>query len=97
MLARWMDTASLLKDRGRLFLIFAAPQFAGLAVLLRDGRLEPKRARFVHPGPGKSASLVLIEAVKSAAPGIEMLPPLFLHATDGGLSSEMLALYANRH
>jgi tRNA1(Val) A37 N6-methylase TrmN6 len=62
--------------------------------LLRGNKLEPKRLRFVHASDGKAAYLVLIEAVKSAGTGLEIMPPLIIHETAGGYTGEMKQIYS---
>ena len=89
----WLDCRNLLKNRGKYFLVFPAGRAAELISLLREKRLEPKRLRFVHPHHHKPASLVLIEAVKAAGTGIEVLPPLVVHGMDGEYSDEINKIY----
>jgi tRNA1(Val) A37 N6-methylase TrmN6 len=89
----WINLHTMLKNRGRYFLIFPAPRAAELMSLMREKNLEPKRLRFVHPLHHKPASLVLIEAVKAAGIGIEVLPPLIVHGANGGNSEEMRLIY----
>jgi tRNA1Val (adenine37-N6)-methyltransferase len=91
-LAAWLNLQKMLRDGGRYFLVFPAPRAGELMALLRAKKLEPKRLRFVHPRLHKPASLVLIEAVKAAGTGMEVLPPLFVHA-NGGYSDEMKKIY----
>jgi tRNA1Val (adenine37-N6)-methyltransferase len=62
--------------------------------LLRKRNLEPKRLRLVHPYQDKPASLVLIEAVRNAGAGLEVLPPLIVHEQPGVYSEEMRAVYS---
>jgi len=93
-LTAWLNLQILLKNRGRYCLVFPAGRTAELMSLLRENKLEPKRLRFVHPGDGKPAYLVLIEAVKSAGIGLEVMPPLIIHETDGGYTSEMKQIYS---
>ena len=64
-----------------------------LISLLREKKLEPKRVRFVHPLHHKPASLVLIEAVKAAGTGLEVLLPLIIHNSDGGYTDELKQIY----
>lgn len=90
----WLDLQSLLKNKGRYFLIFPASRSAELIFLLKARRLEPKRIRFIHPYQTHPASLVLIEAVKEAAPGIEIIAPLFIHDKGGSYSPEMSEIYS---
>jgi tRNA1(Val) A37 N6-methylase TrmN6 len=89
----WLGCRDLLKNRGKYFLVFPAGRAVELISLLRENKLEPKRARFVHPHHHKPASLVLIEAVKAAGTGIEVLPPLIVHGVDGGYSGEIKKIY----
>ncbi len=89
----WLDLRDLLKNRGRYILVFPASRAAEIISFLREKKLEPKRLRFVHPYNHKPASLVLIEAVKSAGVGLDTLPPLIVHEVDGGYSEEMRRIY----
>lgn len=89
----WLDLQTFLKNRGRYFLIFSADRLSELISSLRMRRLEPKRMRLVHPYITKPASLVLIEAVKSAGPGLAVLPPLVVHGADGRYTKEMRSIY----
>jgi tRNA1Val (adenine37-N6)-methyltransferase len=92
-IAAWLDLQYFLKNKGRYNLIFPASRTAEVVSLMRAKHLEPKRARFIHPDKDKPASLVLIEAVKSAAPGLEILPTLYVHERGGAYSEEMKEIY----
>jgi tRNA1(Val) A37 N6-methylase TrmN6 len=92
-LEQWLDLQKMLKNRGRYCLVFTAHRLDELIALMKSRRLGPKRIRFVHPRPDKPASLVLIEAVKGAGTGSEILPPLFVHEEDGGYTNEMKEIY----
>ncbi len=89
----WLDLKDLLKDKGRYFLVFPASRAAELLALLRTRDLEPKRLRFVHPHVHKPASLVLVEAIRSAGIGLDVLPPLIVHEQDGGYTEEVREIY----
>ncbi len=65
----------LLPFRGRLYLVFKASRGAELFTALRFRELEPKRIRFVHPLPGRPASVVLVEAAAGGKPGMVVEPP----------------------
>ncbi len=88
----WLDLRIYLKNGGRYFIIFPASRASEILCLLRMGKLEPKCIRFVHPWQHRPASLILIEAMKSAGPGLEVLPPLIVHE-GGGYSLEMQQIY----
>ncbi len=89
----WLNLQTLLKNKGRYFLVFPARRAAELMALLRGNKLEPKRLRFVYPYAQKPASLVLLEAVKSAGVGLEALLPLVVHEAGGGYTEEMRRIY----
>ena len=89
----WLDLHKFLKQGGRYNIIFPAPRSAELLSLMRERRIEPKCLRYVHPKKHKPASLVLIEAVKSAGPGLIVLPPLVVHEPDGSYTEEASSIY----
>lgn len=89
----WLGLKELLKNKGRYFLVFPASRAAELLALLRIRDLEPKRLRFVHPHVHKPASLVLVEAIRSAGVGLDVLPPLIVHEQDGGYTEEVREIY----
>jgi tRNA1Val (adenine37-N6)-methyltransferase len=68
----------LLKNGGRIFLIYPADALASLFSALRAERLEPKRIRFVYARGGKNALRVLVEAKKLGKAGLVVEPPVFL-------------------
>ncbi len=88
----WLDLSRFLKNGGRYFLVFPASRLGELVGLMRERRLEPKRLCLVHPYLERPASLVLVEAVKSAGVGLEVLPPLILHE-GAGYSDELRRIY----
>ncbi len=68
---------SLLKNGGKLFLIYPADALAELMRALEQARFAPKRMKFVYTKAGESALRVLIEAKKGGKPGLIVEPPLF--------------------
>jgi tRNA1(Val) A37 N6-methylase TrmN6 len=89
----WLDLQTLLKNKGKYFLVFPASRSAELMSLLRERGLEPKRLRTVHPFQNKPASLVLMEAIKTKGVGLDILPPLIVHDNSGGYTEEMREIY----
>lgn len=85
--------AYLLKNRGRFALIHLPERLADILQELRKTDLEPKRLRFVHPMPGRPPKMVLVEAVKSARPGLAVQPPLIIHEQPGQYCREILDYY----
>jgi tRNA1(Val) A37 N6-methylase TrmN6 len=89
----WLDLKDLLKNKGRYVLVFPANRAVELMALLRVRDLEAKRIRFVHPYLHKPASLVLVEAMRSAGSSLDVLPPLIVHEQDGGYTEEVREIY----
>ena len=92
-LAAWLNLHRYLKNGGKYSLVFPAARLAELIALMKKRKLEPKRLRLVHPYQDRPATLVLVEAVRNAGTGIEVLPPLVIHRSGGGYSDEMTQIY----
>jgi tRNA1Val (adenine37-N6)-methyltransferase len=90
----FISTASyLLKNNGRLCMIYHPFRLIELITLLIKKHLEPKRMRFVHPRAGKEAKMVLLEAVKNAGTWLTIDPPLFTHHDKGEYTEELKEIY----
>lgn len=77
-LAVFLESAfSLLKNGGKLFLIYPADALAELMHALEQARFAPKRMKLVYTKAGEPALRVLIEAKKDGKPGLVIEPPLF--------------------
>lgn len=83
----------ILKGKGKLYMVYPAPQMLFLMMRLQEHHLEPKRFRLVYPYASKPANLVLIEAVKDARPTLHPMPPLIIYETDGSLTNELKSVY----
>lgn len=68
---------ALLKNGGKLFLIYPANALPELMHALEYARFAPKRMKLVYTKAGKPALRVLIEAKKDGKPGLVIEPPLF--------------------
>jgi tRNA1Val (adenine37-N6)-methyltransferase len=79
----------LLKDTGRVVLIYPAERVSDMIAQMRTSRLEAKGLRFVHPKEGGDAELVLAEGIKHGKPGLKVYPPLMVTTKDGVYSEEM--------
>ena len=83
----------ILKGKGKLFLVYPAPQMLFLMERLQAHHLEPKRFRLVYPYASKPANLVLVEAVKDARPTLHPMPPLIIYEANGSLTNELKSVY----
>jgi len=83
----------LLKNKGRLCLIYPATRTADVFQLLRHFHLEPKRVQFVHSHPQDEASLLMVDALKEGKTQIKVLPPFVLYKPGGQYSPQAEDLF----
>lgn len=84
--------AYLLGSSGRFALVHRPGRLVEILAAMSALRLEPKRLRLVHPRAGKEPNLVLIEGIKDARPGLQILPPLVVYEGDK-YTPELLEIY----
>lgn len=87
--------AYLLGTAGRFAMVHRPNRLVEILSAMTNLRLEPKRLRLVHPRAGKEPNMVLVEGIKDARPGLQVLPPLFVYENDS-FSAELTAIY-RRH
>jgi len=83
----------VLKNRGRMYMVFPSHRMLELFDCMRMHRLEPKRLRMVCGKASKAPYLLLIEAVKNAKPMLQFMPPLIVHREDGTETEELKNIY----
>ena len=88
--------ARVLRNQGRLWMVFPAPRALELMDALRACRLEPKHICMVCAKASKPPYLVLVEAIKNAKPMLHWLPPLIVYHEDGIVTDEVKAIYAGK-
>ena len=77
------ETASrILKHGGRFYCVFRPDRLTDLMDAMRQAHLEPKRLTMVQATYASLPSMVLVEAVKYAAPSLYVTPPLCLWEAD---------------
>jgi len=70
----------LLKDKGRIYLIYRSAKLIKLIITLKKYGIEPKVIKFIYPGPGENANLVLLEGIKSGKEELKIEDPIFLNS-----------------
>lgn len=83
----------VLRCGGKLCMVYPAEGAADLICMLRASDMEAKRLRFVHADAEHAPSLMLIEGMKGAKPGLRIMPPLLLRGADGAPSAEFRRIY----
>ncbi len=70
----------LLKDKGKFFLVFPSSRLSEITYKIKKENLQPKRWRFIHSSLKEKASHFLVEAVKNAKEGGEIVEnPLIIY------------------
>lgn len=85
--------ARLLKYGGRFCLCQRPERLCELFEVMRKNKLEPKIMREVIQRRGKEPSLILLEGKKGGAPGLRIMPPLFIEDDNGEYSEEAQKLF----
>jgi len=68
----------LLKNKGRIYLVYKSNKLIELVVNLKEYDIEPKVIKFIHPRPGEDANMVLLEGIKGGKGELKIENPLFL-------------------
>ncbi|WP_425059635.1 tRNA1(Val) (adenine(37)-N6)-methyltransferase [Sporomusa carbonis] len=83
----------LVKYRGRFAMVHLPERLAEITQALCAAGIEPKRLQLVYPAPGKKPNMLLIEGIRGARPGLDVLPPLIVYNTEGSYSEDIRKLY----
>jgi len=73
----------LLKNKGRIYLIYRSAKLIKLVLALKKFGIEPKVIKFIHPQPGEKANLVLLEGIKGGKEELKIENPIFLNLKNG--------------
>ena len=84
----------LLRESGRVHVIYPAARGVQLIARMRGNGIEPKRLRVVHSDGMSGGVFVLAEGVKGAGEELEILPPLFIYRDDDRYSNEVERILA---
>lgn len=71
--------ARLLKYGGLFYCVYRPDRLADLIFELKKSSLEPKKMIFVHADTHAVPSMVLVEAKKGGASGLDLMPPLIMY------------------
>jgi tRNA1Val (adenine37-N6)-methyltransferase len=82
----------LLKNGGRLAMVYPAPRLFDLMCAMRAARIEPKRVRMIQNTANSAPKLALIDGVKGGRSALHCMPPLIL-SEGGAPSAEWRRIY----
>lgn len=85
--------SAVLRNHGRLSMVFPAQRMLELFDAMRRNRLEPKRIRMVCAHVDDPPYLVMVEAMKNAKPSLLWMPPLIVYHGDGTETDEIARIY----
>ncbi|MCI8591912.1 MAG: tRNA1(Val) (adenine(37)-N6)-methyltransferase [Lachnospiraceae bacterium] len=87
------QTAALLTDRGRFYMVHRPFRLAEIMGTLMKYGLEPKRMQLVYPYVDREPNLVLVEALKGGRPRITVERPLIVYDGPGQYSRQIHEIY----
>ena len=73
----------LLKNKGRIYLIYRSAKLIKLVLVLKKYGIEPKVIKFIHPQLGEKANLILLEGIKGGKEELKIEDPIFLNLKNG--------------
>lgn len=88
--------AYAVRHRGRVAMVHRPARLAEVLAVMGSYNLTPKRLRLVHAAASRPARLLLVEARRDAAPGLDVEPPLLIYGADGRYGAEVAAYYARQ-
>lgn len=86
----------LLKNKGKLCMIYSADRLSDMICQLREHSLEPKVLRLVHSRSHEPAQLFLLSAALSGKKQLRVEPPLVVYTPEGNYTKEVQAIYRGR-
>lgn len=87
------QTARVLKDRGRFYMVHRPFRLAEIMNILVRYHLEPKRMQLVYPYIDREPNMVLIEALKGGNSRLTVDPPLIVYEKPGVYTENILKIY----
>ena len=87
------QTAAVLKDRGRFYMVHRPRRLAEIISLMKEYRIEPKRLRMIHPFADRDANMLLIEGVRGGKSMMVVEPPLIVYDEPGVYTKVIHRIY----
>jgi tRNA1(Val) A37 N6-methylase TrmN6 len=83
----------LLKNNGVVAIVHRPERLMEILDKMRKYNLEPKKIRFIYPKENLESNMVLIEGTKNGKEGLKILPPLFVHDSNGNYTEEVRKMF----
>lgn len=85
-------TKSILKNKGKFFIIYPARRASELIYEMEKIKITPKKLRFVHSFEKTDAVMVICQGVSNSGSGVKILPPLYIYKSRGIYTNEVLKM-----
>ena len=79
----------LVKNRGKVIVIFPAARLPDVLTGMRGAGVEPKAMQPVYSSHGTDAKLVLVEGVKGAGVDLRLVKPIYIYDDQGNYTDEV--------
>ncbi len=86
-------SSRLLKEKGKLYIIFPAQRLSDLILTMEQNRFFPEFIRFVHIKKKSRAKLMIVCAVKNSNHPHSVLSPFYIYERDNQFSNEYISLF----
>ena len=83
----------VLKPGGKIAFVHRPERLADIIWFMRENKIEPKKLRFVHPYPNKTATMILIEGAKHGGKKLFLEPPLYVYDENRNYTEEINRIY----
>lgn len=83
----------VLRDGGRLSIIYPATRLGRLLATVQEYNLSPKQLTVIHSNASSTARLVYLECRKGAGEELRVTPPFFIYSENGAYTEAMRILY----
>jgi tRNA1Val (adenine37-N6)-methyltransferase len=85
---------ALLRNRGRLYLVYPAWRMADLVSCMRSHKIEPKEIMLVYSNAASNAQICLACGVKNGGKELLVHRPFFVFAQEGTYTAEMERVFS---
>ena len=83
----------LLKNNGKLALIYPTERFIEVINEVQKFNLIPKRIQFIYPKKNTESNLFMIECVKNGRQGVKFLEPIIVHENDNSYTKYIKEIF----
>ncbi|PIE74536.1 MAG: hypothetical protein CSA18_04590 [Deltaproteobacteria bacterium] len=87
-----LKTKTLLKNKGRFYIIYPASRASELIYKMEKNKIPPKKIRLIHSFPDSDAVMIICEGILNGNSGVQFLPPLFIYKRNGEYSGETIKI-----